>query len=157
MTNFEFYKDDIYVCSVVRGKQFALVDDKIVPCDLVAACSDCKFHCAERGCNAEKFEWLYQEHIEKPALSKRERLFCELAETGYIARDEDGELRWYLVKPVKNMKTYEWEPDYTKREAGSHYPIYGIPHMNDDNFPFINWEDKEPWAVEDLLKLEVRG
>lgn len=150
MTNFEFYKDDIYVCLVVRGKQFALIGDKIIPCDLVAACSDCKFHCAERGCNAEKFEWLYQEHVEKHTLSNKERLFCELAGTGYIARDEDGLLFWWSIKPKKDMYHCEWSGS-TKVSQ-----LRGVPHMNDDNFPFINWEDEEPWAVEDLLKLEVR-
>ena len=27
--------------------------------------------------------------------------------------------------------------------------------LNDCNFSFIKWEDDEPWAVSDLLKLEV--
>lgn len=156
MTNFEFYKDDIYVCSVVRGKQFALVDDKIFPCDLVV-CQDCKFTCYRTGCTAKKFEWLYQEYVVKPTLSKIERLFCELAECGYIARDEDGALMWYLNKPLKNMKTYEWDPDSQRPEDRARCHVAAAPCMSDDNFPFINWEDEEPWAVEDLLKLEVRG
>lgn len=155
MTNFEFYKDEINDVTINRGRRFALVDDKILPCDLVA-CQDCKFTCTWAGCTVKKFEWLYQEHIEKPTLSKRERLFCELVETGYIARDEDGELRWYLVKPVKSMSAYEWMPDHSKYVVSANCPICGTPFMGDKNFPFIKWEDDEPWAVEDLLKLEVR-
>ncbi len=27
--------------------------------------------------------------------------------------------------------------------------------FSDLDFEFIEWEDEEPWAVEDLLKLEV--
>ena len=83
-------------------------------------------------------------------------MFCELAEYGYIARDEDGVLTLYLSKPLKNLRTYEWEPDLSKPGSTIHYPIYGTPFMGDKNFSFINWEDEEPWAVEDLLKLEVR-
>lgn len=81
----------------------------------------------------------------KPKLTKRERAFCELIPDGYIARDKDTDLWWHEYRPIKDG-IREWAPggEYINLELFDEIP-----------FMFITWEDDEPWAVEELLKLEV--
>lgn len=80
----------------------------------------------------------------QPKLTKRERAFCELITDGYIARDSDMEIWWHERKPYKEFG--EW--------VNNEYSI-DVECFNEIPFMFITWEDDEPWAVEDLLKLEV--
>lgn len=60
----------------------------------------------------------------------------------YIARDENGELWVYGVKPEKREREGEWwDPD------NGLLPFSGL-------FQFIKWEDEEPYLIEDLLEEE---
>lgn len=145
MTNFEYYKDEILKVVNYTGSRFAINHDtgEIISC-VGCSCDSCEFgYKKSLRCGREKMCWLYAEHIEKPKLTKKERQFCELFETGWIARDRDGELYHCKCKPYKNDG--EW--------------INGSFDINIHNFPdvpfsFITWDDKEPWSVEELLKLE---
>ena len=76
-----------------------------------------------------------------PTLTRRERAFCEYMCGGYIARDMSGDLCWYRYKPEKFENFWSTPEDFDQVEYA--------------DFAFIKWEDKEPWSVEDLLKLEV--
>lgn len=79
-------------------------------------------------------------------LTKKERTFCELIRDGYIARDSNGEIWWYSYKPHKAAEG-DWD--------GSGEFILPLEMFHGISFTFITWEDEQPWAVEDLLKLEV--
>lgn len=141
MTNFEYYKDEIEAL----GYDFSFTDNEIMECD-ADFCLGCKF--AETSpCAPDKIKWLYEEHIEKPKLTKNERTFLEMANFKYVAREEDGYIYAFYSKPKKDLEFGLWE---SKEELWS---IDGL--FKDCKFSFIKWEDEEPWSVEDLLKLEV--
>ena len=140
MTNFEFWKDEILrICreyesipAIVKGRPIPCSDVKCDNCDIYAACA------------INMIEWLYDEHVEYPKLTKRERAFCEAVKTGWIARESGGNLFYFTEKPEYLKVGFYTNANYYCR-------IYGL----ENDFEFIKWEDKEPWSVEDLLKLEV--
>lgn len=144
-TNFEFYKDAILGYVEEYASFPAFVNGKLVTC-VSGDCQQCIFR--SPNCFAKRVEWLYAEHIEPPKLTKRERALCEYLSDGYIARNEDGEMWWYPRAPIKTKGDYGcWE-------------AVALLHLQirSDKAPlnFIQWEDEKPWAVEELLKLEVR-
>ena len=53
----------------------------------------------------------------------------------WIARDEDGELDAYLMRPHKNKSKLSWMPD-----SDDDYWI----KLDSDLFPSVQWEDEEP-------------
>lgn len=59
----------------------------------------------------------------------------------YMARDRNGDLWVYGVKPEKREKDGQW----WDLDNGL-LPFNGL-------FQFIKWEDKEPYLIEDLLKM----
>lgn len=75
-----------------------------------------------------------------PKLTPKERAFCEVIQSGYIARDEDGQISWYGFEPCKEHTAW----------IGPNWNA-----LKENEFPFIKWEDEKPWSIEDLLKLEV--
>ena len=148
MTNFEYYKEEILKIS---NKGHTPMLHNGIP---NGSCEECD--CSISGtcdlyntsdCTAALLKWLYEEHIDKPKLTKKERQFCELVETGWIARDGDPDnIIWYKGKPVKSNGVPIWN-------------FYGntidLNRTLNLDFSFITWEDEEPWSVEELLKLEV--
>lgn len=146
MTNFEKYKDDILRIAAVDDTP-ALEKGKVLRCNYTA-CEKCEFANHENGnCNHNLFKWLYAEYKEPaPKLTSKERAFCEVISVfpnRYIARGSDSQLILFCGKPIKEDQT--WDIDW----CGSYFSI------DEDFFPFIKWEDEEPWSIEDLLKLEV--
>ena len=139
-TNFEFQKDDILKITS-KNKRVAIKGEKIVECYDLGSCAQCYFH---GGCEKNHFQWLYEEHIEAPKLTKRERAFCEAVQTGWIARDEDGKIHWYETEPENDEE--EWLCDGLRFIDFTHFRL----------FDFIKWEDEKPWAVSSLLELEVQ-
>lgn len=111
-------------------------------------CKQCSFvevMGSPKNCDfAVKAEELLEEYIEPKKLTKRERAFCEYAESGWIARDKNGTLGFYYVKPNKDNEEGEWCYKYG-------YGLIG------ELFPFIKWEDKKPYSVEEMLKWEVEN
>ena len=145
MTNFEFYKEEL----IERGVTNFAVEAKtngIFKCHMLK-CSDCLFS-NQGGCGKVLTKWLYEEHKEVPKLTKKERMLCELYETGYIARDYNGDIGWYEKEPEK-LSDQRWSNGWGWDNLTY---LKCTKHLN---FDFITWEDKEPWKVEDLLKLEV--
>lgn len=148
MTNYEYFKDEIIDIIACREITIALRDGRPVPCCQVR-CYDCEFceNDSFGGCNSARKAWLNAEHIEKPKLTKKERQFCELVETGWITRDKGVEdLMLHKDKPVKG--SFQWNSNRHLYHSDKVLDIFGF------NFSFITWDDKEPWSVEDLLKLE---
>lgn len=143
MTNFEFYKDDIL--KIILGNGYpGLVKEtgKLTRCKLLE-CKDCVFITDNERCFVKLFKWLYEEHIDKPKLTKQEKAFLELTDPNYyIARDEDGLICMYTSKPQKDGGAWG-NIEYTSLS------LFSV------KFNFIKWEDEEPWKVEELLKLGV--
>lgn len=111
----------------------------------VILCNDqrSKDKCVGRGCRECKLEWLKQEHKEKIKLFEAERVILENIDKKYswIVRDEDGNLRIFEGKPTKSAEYWcAWEGE-RNLELFNHL------------FQFIEWEDKEPYNIEELLKL----
>ena len=145
-TNFEFYKDEILKI-VKKRTGFGVVNGEVKSCDEIGCTEQCIFHEGKYFCLLDsRIEWLYAEHIEQPKLTKRERAFCEVVRVGWIARDESGNLHLFdLVS-----KPYKQNGEWLKRSVSCNHI-----RVNSDEFDFIKWEDEKPWAVEELLKLEV--
>ena len=141
MTNFEHWKDKLKeLASTANG--VGVLNGVPVNCCAID-CEVCDLEVGECS-DGQLLKWLLSEYVEKPKLTKKERKFCELVETGWIARDADRRIWIFLNKPPKS--------DFGWSEIGhSMYYIF----KDVDPFSFIKWEDEEPWSVEDLLKLEV--
>lgn len=142
MTNFEYWKDRILEI-IKSGDGLALKNGNPIGC-YRTSCENCNFYNGETHyCNKKRFEWLYSKHEEKPKLTKRERKLCEALETGWIAANKSGKVYWYNRLPIKGDNAYV--------NCGKSMYISGAGFF----FAFINFEDEEPWMVENLLQLEV--
>lgn len=139
MTNFEFWKGRLAEIAE-ENEDVAIFAGKPIECCRMEDCKNCYRHgnCTD----GVLIKWLLEEHIEKPKLTKKERMFCELVETGWITRDRNGAIWWGYKRPTK--KVCSW--------IGAGATLYAGAIAK---FSFIKWEDEEPWSVEDLLKLEV--
>lgn len=62
----------------------------------------------------------------------------------WIARDNNGKLCIYWLKPKKFLKTWSDECSFEYLNLFNHL------------FKMVSWEDDEPWNIEDLLKLDVK-
>ena len=113
MKNKEKYAKEIMevACS---GDSIAVTkgSERIVKCGSIA-CSECLF--APPNCVKEIREWVEQEYIEKPVISKRDRAFLEYfrEERRYIARDKNGKVFVYETQPRKGEKY--WNGENTRR------------------------------------------
>lgn len=143
MTNFEYWKDTLK--DIVNGTDaLAVVNGVPKRCSCVE-CSECDFDVEYCNSKTETLEWLLEEYIEKHKLTKKERMFCELVETGWIAKNNNNVVGWFKQKPHKKSNYWLCEKEW----------FYANRVFQEIDFPFIKKEDKEPWSVEDLLKLEV--
>ena len=143
MTNFEYYKEEILEITF-HDEKFGFINNNVQAC-YQTKCNQCLFKDGDTGyCQKKLYQWLYEEHKEQPKLTKKERQFCELVETGWICRDSSDELWWFKYRPNKNGSKC-WD------NGGIMNYISNLPCK----FSFIKWEDKEPWSVKELLKLEV--
>ena len=147
MTNFEYFKDEI-IKLLVDGREMAVVDGEPIACKDTSCCMcDLKPNIL-KSCRECTKAWLNAEHIEKPKLTKKERQFCELVETGWIIRDIQGNLWCSKNKPA-----------YIIDDEGCETWMSRAGILIDCRFPnckfeFVKHDDKEPWSVEELLKLE---
>lgn len=118
---------------------------KPVHCENIG-CPDCMFN--EKICSTALNEWAESEYIEKPVIGKKDRAFFEYLkeEYRYIARDDNGDLFAYIVKPNKNEVFACWRSGRANCTINRYFNI---------DFPMVKWEDEEPWLIEDLKKLEV--
>ena len=115
-------------------------------CNIGEDCPNCSFtkvlghnHCNLDHCAEE----LLEEYEEPHKLTKRERAFCEYAQEGWIAREESGSLYYFAEKPTTKDIYGHWVD-------GGNFSL-----IIEGLFPFITWEDEEPYSVEDLLTWEV--
>lgn len=114
MTNFKKNQDEILKMAQ-SDQDFAVIKES----QALANCSstDCFDYLFTHDCSQPvKFRWLCDEIVEPapaPTLTVKERGFCEIVEHGYIARDKDGSLYFYLIRPFKDDEDdYEWNNAY---------------------------------------------
>lgn len=144
MKNKEKYAKEIMniACS---GSRIAIKkgSGRIVPCGGLL-CSECLFRAND--CKKNIKEWAESEYIEKPVISKRDRVFLDYLDKGlkYIARDKNSILMAY--EHIGKKDENGWELD-----SGS---IKSLFRLN-VQFPMIKFDDDKPWLIEDLKKLEV--
>lgn len=142
-TNMEHYRGEIEEL-LNKGGMFtpAIVYGKPVYCgDL--RCSLCE--CESDGCTVGFIKWLMSEYKEEPVLTEREKHFVEFAQEGWLAREPEGVLNWFAQKPKRDEDHECWNG------AVYVFPFERLSVL----FPFITWEDEEPWSVESLRKLKV--
>lgn len=137
MKNWEFYEKELKN----YGFGFTIKDNQAYYCSDVP-CGECMFHTnTSRRCNDLKIEWLYQEYKRPIVLTDDEKSLCKLLGRGWIARDNNGDLWWYEIKPKKKNSSIWILPNVlTNLQIGIAFPQC--------KFNFIKWEDEEPWKVE---------
>lgn len=143
---------DIACC----GRSMAVTkDNEVVCCDNIN-CESCMFDMVEhigrsQVCRDQLREWSESEYVEKPTITSREKNFLDalLSDCKYIARDSNNNLYIYYNKPRRNSMNESWTID-----DGNYF--YVSRNMYGNMFNLIKWEDKEPWSIEDLKKLEVK-
>ncbi len=146
MTNREKYAKEILdiACS---GYGIAILkrDNTLFTCD-GERCEECICNCnCGRSCNQVIAEWANSEYVEKPKIYESDRRFLDYIPDEYkwMARDKNGLLYIYSCKPFKDEDNC-WNNEVVKDI--SEFKV---------SFLMVKWEDKEPWAIEDLKKLEV--
>lgn len=138
MKNWEFYEEEIKKYKLA----FAMKDNQMYNC-ASTPCEKCIFDMGEScTCDIAKVKWLYQECKEPVVLTDDEKALCKLLGRGWIARDKDDTLWWYIDKP----------PTKSTNEGNAWHNIGGLCAMIHSIFPqckfnFIKWEDEEPWEV----------
>lgn len=116
-----------------------------VNCDNIR-CPDCMFN--GKICSTALKEWAESEYIEKPVISKKDRIFLDFLKDRwkYMARDNVECLKVFFEKPFKARDMWSYEG-----AIGAYNLSYGL----NVDFPMVKWSDSEPWLIEDLKKLEV--
>lgn len=143
MNNFEAYKEKLLRissedrCAVVRNT------NELKPCATVE-CSDCLFK--EDTCTEGLIKWLAEEYEESKEyfLTPDEYTFCLLFEDGYIIRDIFENLFYSEDVPSINRKYETWD-------------AYNRVKLKKEYFPFITWESKKSWSIDELKKLSIKN
>lgn len=136
-----------------KGDSFMVTKSgEITFCDRFK-CDMCKFNdsTGEKSCRIKRYEWSKYKYIENhPTITSKEKNFLDvlLPECKYIARETSDSLYVYYQKPTRNHRSGTWESDDDFR--------YLPKSMYGDIFSFIKGDDKQPWSIEDLKKLEVK-
>lgn len=142
-TNMEHFRSEIEAV----GHDFALINGKVAKCN---RCAKCDFETEPdekwESCTIKRVRWLMSEYKPEPVLTAREKHFVEFVQEGWLARDEGDYLNYFHGEPCK---------DDEKWLTGDWRMSFWMMQLN-DMFPFITWEDEEPWALEELRKLKVQ-
>ena len=149
MKNREKYKDKIFEIACT-GRKVA-VSKKGRP----VACVDCDLcmYTSDKDCTDTFLEWCEAEYIERPTLTNNERKFLEVIDPIfiYMVRDCDGCMSFYVNKPSKNITCKCWKRNDPYISIFLNFGLF-----NNVNFDMVQWENEEPWLIEDLKKLEVK-
>lgn len=144
-TNMEHYRNEILEILENGYHDFSLREDGSFASCGGMNCDDCVFGAEKTkvNCCKAKTLWMMEEYKPEITLTVKEKRFLEIAETGWITKDEDGEIKCHISEPIK-MACY-WTSSDEYYNLTTHKEL----------FPFIKWEDEEPWIIEDLRKLKV--
>lgn len=124
----------------------AIVNDEPREC-VEVECSECRRDNIGSCSHKILIEWLAEEYVEKPELTLNEYKLCQILKKGWLVRDRFNGLTFHVTKPSAANDT-EWI------SSGSAFKISDLM-FEDIKFKFIKLGDKEPWSVEELLKLEI--
>lgn len=142
MNNAEKFKKEI-LAMMDKNDRFAIDNKNVLRKCVDLKCSECLF--GEGLCYFERMKWLLSEHKEPIKVSKLEydilKYLSDNTVHMYIVRDGNGNIFLYDEEPQKS----ESAPWWTGR---------GMCHMGMFNklFQFIQWEDKEPTSIKDVLE-----
>lgn len=153
MLNAERFKEEINK----HNNEFGLTDS-IADCKTLE-CRNCRFSRLNNSddeiilCSTRKVKWLLSEYKEPVKLRKLEYRVLEhiqeYAKYRYIARDKSNNIYVYKNKPEKHVD-YWSTPIKGKTSA--------MLMFCDCLFQFIQWEDKEPTSIQEVLNnCEVVG
>lgn len=145
MLNIEKHKDKI---KMIGLSKLTVEISKGTPkrCSDIS-CTNCAFFFDSKCIRAASvLDWLLSEYKEQPKLTKEERAFCVFTKVGWICRCKDNTLMLHLRKPKRT--DCNWI-------CGNSIHLIRLRMDANNLFPFIKWEDAEPWSIEELLKLEV--
>lgn len=137
--------------AVTKGNKIVYCSN--TPCESCMF-DDCGKHIGRsKECADRFYEWSESEYVEKPTITSKEKAFLDLllAKWKYIARSESKSLCVFDSLPIKGENGW-----YIENISMCDY-CYISQKLFDNMFNFIKWEDEEPWSIEDLKKLEVRG
>ena len=146
MKNREKYKEEL-LDIVCTGKNIA-IDKRTMQIRGCAGflCGDCLFGGCD-DCDTKLAEWAESEYVEPMRISKMDKAFLDYIRDVYnfVVRNKEGKLFLYASKPWKTDDGV-W--------VGISRNTYGL-RCFDVKLPMVKREDKEPWLIEDLKKLEV--
>ena len=155
-TNMEHYRERLKENEY--RYDFGVENGKLIVCE--GFCYKCKYcdlsneknpNDGLSACMNRKLKWLMSEYKPEPFLTAREKHFVECVEDGWLTKSKSNIITWWEKKPSRDGK-HGWIVTDT---SGFVYLQEIHPCAFGDMFPFITWEDEEPWAVEDLRKLKV--
>mgnify|MGYP006927029578 CR=1 FL=1 len=149
MTNREYYKEQILDIACNGGSiSIDKMTGELFECTEELKCEDCLFHISE--CEDQIKKWANTEHIEKPKLTKNEKLFLSLLHERwkYMARDQNENLFIFDQRPSKDYDINMWN------NTRSPY-VSRVDVLIRDSFSMVKWKDENPWSIEDLKKLPV--
>ena len=136
MTNFEKYKNEL-----LEGKYAVSKEANELKFCFDLKCIDCK-HSNGYACVNEILKWGFKEA--KFELNRRQRAFCEMVETGWLARDINGDLYYFRDNaPINKGGIWYKKEGHDKVERISGFDMY-------PDFPFITWKDN-PVSIEELM------
>lgn len=142
MKNKEKFAKEIIEIACAGDKLAMRKDNNCLTACIKTRCRDCCFF-EDGGCSKLIQEWAESEYVEKPVISKGDRVFLNyLKGYKYIARDNGGGLYAYKSKPIKGDGL--WGDAVCK----------SLTRLDID-FPMVKQSDNKPWLIDDLKKLEV--
>lgn len=145
MTNREKFAKEILDIACSGEKLAMRKADKCLTECVNLNCDDCFFSGTWDCCEAIR-KWAESEYIEQLKISKKDRAFLDYIHDVYnfVVRDKGGKLFIYSSRPYKNYDGawIGWGEKYGLR-------------CFDVKLPMVKREDKEPWKIDDLKKLEV--
>ena len=137
-------KKDKYRKAIIKiamqGEEFGVSKTNDIPIDCrFIKCEDCRFY--EGNCALGRKAWLNSKYEEpKRVFTDEQKNFIRTCDKiKYIARDENGGLFAYSVKPNRNPGLWL-----------GHVAAY-VPALTSIDFPQIKWSDKEPTSREEIL------
>lgn len=135
MTNFEKYKNEL-----LEGKYAVSKETNELKFCFDLKCIDCKH--GGYACVKEILKWGFKEA--KFELNERQRAFCKMVETGWLARDMCGDLYYYREDmPIRKDGIWYQKNSYDKVKRISEFDMF-------PDFPFITWMDS-PVSIEELM------
>ena len=147
MKNKEKYEKLVLSFACDKNNSFG-VDEKTGEMKMCSEmhCAECLFCGKIETCRASRREWLEQEHIEKPVISKRDRAFLEYLreDAKWMTKENGSEISVWMTQPNKDKDTNMWTDG-----------LYNCLSTFNIDFPMVKLSDSKPWLIEDLKKLEV--